>query len=477
MRKRHIHKTTPLREAIMRPIKEVMESRNMAIFGASHDPFKPGSMLLQMLKDNGFKGQVAGINPKGGQVNGIPLFPAIQDVPFDVDLAVMIIPPRVIPEAIAHCARKGVKGVVIASEGFGETGAQGRQYQEAVSKMLKKTGIRAFGPNTLGIINTETGLTTSYFTNDRMMRPGSIGFAAQSGIFVGAFLRYLASFDGLHISKGMGLGNKVDVDECDALDYFAQDRQTRTIGMYLEDVRDGKRFIKAARTASREKPVLILKGGRTRLGAKATASHTASLAVDDAVFDGALRQAGILRMNGIDDMLGTLMGFEWMPLPKGNNIAIATYSGAQAILSIDAAVQQGVDMAELTPRTIKHISTVIPTASKAKNPIDMYPDMMVHGFEKTSCEILRALLRDDGVHGIMFITFSISGEDIFTPLIEVIREHPGKPVFISLMGDREDTKGAEDFMRKNRIPVYAFPEMGIQTFARMRAFVQMSNSP
>lgn len=458
----------------MRSLNEVMASRNMAVIGASRDPLKPGSLLLKSLKDTGYEGQVAGVNPAGGEVNGMRLYPSLFDVPFDIDLAVMIIPPRFVPEALAECARKGAKGVVITSEGFGEAGEEGRRHQEAVSEILKQTGMRAFGPNTLGILNTETGLTTSYFADQRMLRKGSIGFAAQSGIFVGALLRYLASFDCLHISKGIGLGNKVDVNESDALDFFADDAQTKTVGIYLEDVRDGKRFIESARRAARRKPVLVLKGGRTREGTRATASHTASLAVDDTVFDGALRQAGVLRMDGVADLLAALMGFEWMPLPRGNRIAVATFSGAQAIMSIDAAVGEGLGMAEFSPRTNERLSRVISFPSKMQNPIDLFPDMMTHGFEKTSCEILKALLDDEGVQGIVFIGFAMLSEEMFRPMAEVIRENPSKPVFVSLLGSREDVAVTEDFLRMERIPVVPFPEVAVQVLARMWRYVQMN---
>jgi len=451
-----------------------MASRDMAVIGASRDPLKPGAMLLRLLEDRGYQGKVAAVNPVGGEVDGVRLYPSVSDVPFEIDLAVLIIPPRFVPDAIAECARKGARGVVITSEGFGESGEEGRRHQEAVSEILKRTGMRAFGPNTLGIVNTETGLTTSYFADERMLERGSIGFAAQSGIFVGALLRYLASFDGLRISKGIGLGNKVDVNESDALDFFADDAQTKTIGLYLEDVRDGSRFVESARRAARRKPVLVLKGGRTREGARATASHTASLAVDDAVFDGALRQAGVLRMDGIADLFSALMGFEWMPLPRGNRIAVATFSGAQAIMSIDAAMGEGLGMAEFSPGTNERLSRVISFPSKMQNPIDLFPDMMTHGFEKTSCEILKALLDDPGVHGIVFIGFAMLRGEMFRPMAEVIRENRSKPVFVSLLGSKEDVAVTEDFLRKERIPVIQYPEAAVQVFARMWRYVQMN---
>jgi len=207
----------------MRPIREILEAQNVVVIGASRDQEKPGAQLLKVLKDVGFQGRVAGVNPQGGEVWGMPLYQNMQAVPFAVDLAVLLIPPKFVPEALRDCAVKGVKGVVISAEGFAETGTEGAGYQEDVRTILKSSGLRGFGPNTLGLVNTKTKLTTSYFANTRMLAPGSIGFAAQSGIFVGALLRYLSSLDGLNLSKGIGLGNKVDVNESDALSYLAED--------------------------------------------------------------------------------------------------------------------------------------------------------------------------------------------------------------------------------------------------------------
>ena len=324
----------------MRPIREILEAKSVAVIGASRDQEKPGAQLLKVLKEVGYQGCVAGVNPQGGEVFGTLLYRNLQEVPFNVDLAVMLIPPRFVPEALRECARKGVKGVVISAEGFAETGAQGAKYQEEVSAILKSTGMRGFGPNTLGLVNTATKLTTSYFATARMLMPGSIGFAAQSGIFVGALLRYLSSLDGLHLSKGIGLGNKVDVNESDALTLM-DDEQTRIIGLYLEDVKDGRLFLENLKKAVAKKPVLIIKSGRTQAGARASASHTASLAVEDAVFDGVIRQAGAYPPDSTDDVSPGIARVLNMPLPVGDRLAFVTYSGAQAIKSIDAAVEQG----------------------------------------------------------------------------------------------------------------------------------------
>ena len=451
----------------MRPIGEILEAGSVAVIGASRDPQKSGAQLIHVLQKVGYKGQVAGVNPQGGEVFGTPLFRSLEEVPFPVDLAVLHIPPRLVPAALSQCVRKGVKGAVISSEGFAETGPEGARLQEEVKGILRSSGLRAFGPNTLGIVNTQTGLTTSYYSSRHMLKPGSIGFAAQSGIFVGALLRYLSSFEGLQISKGIGMGNKVDVDESEALEYLMLDEQTKIIGLYLEDVRDGRRFLETAKAAVARKPVLVMKGGRTEAGARATASHTASLAVRDAVFEGALRQAGVIRVQAIDEFIRTLRGFLKMPLPGGGRLALVTYSGAQAIMSIDAAVEEGLEMARFAEETKKKIARVIATPSKAGNPIDLFPDMLAHGFEKTSIELLTALLEDPGVDGIIFISFANFGEQPYRPIIEGLEGRVHKPLFFSVLGMKKDIEGTAAFLEERGYPCFDLPEMAVRVFARM----------
>jgi len=460
-------------EKPMRPIREILEAQNVVVIGASRDQEKPGAQLLKVLKDVGFQGRVAGVNPQGGEVWGLPLYQNMQAVPFAVDLAVLLIPPKFVPEALRDCAVKGVKGVVISAEGFAETGTEGAGYQEDVRTILKSSGMRGFGPNTLGLVNTKTKLTTSYFANTRMLAPGSIGFAAQSGIFVGALLRYLSSLDGLNLSKGIGLGNKVDVNESDALSYLAEDEQTKIIGLYLEDVKDGRLFLENLKKAVVAKPVLLIKSGRTEAGAKASASHTASLAVADAVFDGVVRQAGAIRLTAIDEFVRTLKGFLNMPLPKGDRLAYVTYSGAQAIMSIDATMEQGLKVARLGEASQARIASVIATSSKTKNPIDIFPDWLTHGYEKTTSEIMKALLDDDGIDGVIFISFADKNPEVYQSMIDMVKADRRKPVFVSLLGDSQDKAACERFLDTGGLPCYDFPEYAVRVFSHMRQYVRI----
>jgi acetate---CoA ligase (ADP-forming) len=324
----------------------------------------------------------------------------------------------------------------------------------------------------LGIVNTANKLTTSYFANDRMLMSGSIGLAAQSGIFVGALLRYLSSLEGLHLSKGIGLGNKVDVNEADALSYLTDDEPTKIIAMYLEDVKDGRLFLNNLREAVLKKPVLIIKSGRTAAGAKASASHTASLAVEDSVFDGVIRQAGAIRLTGIDDFIRTARGFLDMPLPRGDRLAFVTFSGAQAIMSIDAAVEHGLQVARLGEDTQKRIAGVIATPSKTRNPIDVFPDWLAHGYAKTITVILQALLDDQDVDGIVFISFADAAPEVYQPMADILRAERRKPVFLSLLGDQKDREICQSFLDRNGLPCYDLPEYAVSVFAHMRQYAR-----
>jgi acetyltransferase len=237
--------------------------------------------------------------------------------------------------------------------------------------------------------------------------------------------------------------------------------------MYLEDIRDGRRFLETANKTVLQKPVLLLKGGRTSEGALASASHTASLAVNDAILDGALHQAGVLRMGGIDELIGTLMGFQWMPLPRGERIAFVTFSGAQAIMSIDKVIEDGLGLARFSDESQRRLARVISTPSKAQNPVDIFPDMMIHGFEKTTIEILRVLLEDEGVNGIIFISFARAGVEPYQPLVEFIQERRIKPVFLTVLGTKEEVEACWGLLEEHRIPFYRFPEMAVRVMAHM----------
>jgi acetyltransferase len=231
--------------------------------------------------------------------------------------------------------------------------------------------------------------------------------------------------------------------------------------------------LKTIKKTVAKKPVLMIKGGRTQEGGRAMASHTASMAGEDAVFEGAMRQAGVLHMTGVDDLVRTLKGFLNMPLPQGDRLAFVTYSGAQAIMSIDAAVEHGLRVARLGETTLRKISRVIATPSKTRNPVDLFPDMLAHGFEKTSTEILKALLEDNGVDGIIWISFANMGPEIYRPMADLLVQRRSKPVFFSLLAAQKDIEACQEFLERKRLPCYDFPEHAVRVFAHMWRYSKM----
>jgi len=218
--------------------------------------------------------------------------------------------------------------------------------------------------------------------------------------------------------------------------------------------------------------VLIIKSGRTQAGAKASATHTASMAVEDSVFDGIVRQAGAIRLHAIDEFVRTLKGFLNMPLPAGDRLAFVSYSGAQAIMSIDTTIEQGLQAARLADATQARIGRVIATSSKTKNPIDIFPDWLTHGYEKTITEVVKALLDDRGVDGIVFISFAEANPEVYQSLVNVVQADRRKPVFVSLLGDSLDKAACERLLDAGGLPCFDFPEQAVRVFARMRQYAK-----
>jgi acyl-CoA synthetase (NDP forming) len=453
-------------------LASLVDSNSIVVVGASPNPSKTGSALIKILMEMGFRGRVAGVNPKGGEIHGCPLYKNITEVPFDIDLAVLLISPQAIPQVVEDCGQKGVKGIVINAEGFAETGQEGAALQDRIEELIGNFGIRALGPNTTGIINTTTKLTTSYFVNENMLKQGEIGSIAQSGIFAGALLKYLGSFASLGISKSIGLGNKIDVDEIEALEYLANDPQTSIIQMYLEGIKDGRRFLEIAGKVSPQKPIVLLKGGRTKEGALAATTHTASLAGNHEILTGALRQAGVILAEDLNELIGIVKALYFMPLPRGNRMAIITYSGAQAIMTIDACSANGLARASFTAETQRRLSQVIKTSSKAVNPIDLYPAMIDQGYEKMALAILDALFEAHEVDGIIFINSESFSPEESKGVITKIKEGRTKPVYATFMGDRKSIESSRMTYDDHYIPSFAFPEEAVRTMAKLWKYTQ-----
>jgi acyl-CoA synthetase (NDP forming) len=370
-------------------LDQFFKPRSVALIGATNTPgFGHGIPLFW--QKNGWLDRAYLVNPKGGQIHGIEVYRSIPELPEEIDLAVVIVPAPAVREVLIDLGKKGIRAVIIESAGFAETGPEGKERQEELAELAKGMGIRLIGPNCVGVVNTGNRFATIEIM-DPSMEPGSVAIMAQSGVFGNILLDHLPTA-GLKISKVATLGNKIDLDEADFLDYFAADPGTRVILIYMEGTNDGPRFLQALRRTCRIKPVVILKSGRTPYGREATLSHTASLSGEDRVFDAAFRQAGAIRAMNLQEMVEIARVLIAQPPMRGRNIGILTTSGSLGAMTADIVYQEGMRLPPWQPDTIEKIKARAPGWMNVKNPLDIGPS----GIFRPACEAVFADPNPDG---------------------------------------------------------------------------------
>jgi acyl-CoA synthetase (NDP forming) len=353
-------------------IVALFEPQSIAVVGSMREGRFGGYLTVKHLLDFGFRGKIYPVNPNYDTVLGMKVYPTLKDIAGGIDLAVMMTAAPAVPEIIEDCAAKNVKAAIIVSDGFTERDEEGARLQREVDTIARRAGLRLLGPNTIGVVNSANGLiTTPYRVPYEEVFSGGIAICSQTGLLGPQTLPLHDMRYGL--SKICDFGNKCDIDELDLLEYLGSDPQTRVIAMHLEEVRDGRSFLRKLKEVVRAKPVLILKPGRTRESRKAVTSHTGSLAGEDHVYDGAFRQAGAIRVDSFKELVDIPKIFAWQPLPPGNRLAIITISGGAGVLGIDTAVQQGLALARLSPSTLDKLGSISPVLTS--NPIDLGPGL------------------------------------------------------------------------------------------------------
>ncbi|RLI63678.1 MAG: hypothetical protein DRO63_08230 [Candidatus Gerdarchaeota archaeon] len=293
------------------PLHDFFQTKSIAIFGASASKGKPGYVIAENFIKN-FKGKTFLINPKGGEILGQPVYQSIQEVAEPVDSAVIIVPAKYTPSAVADCAKKGIKFVTIISGGFKEIGEEGIRLQKEIDEIAKANNMRIIGPNCIGLFYPKRGLDMIFLPDEKLKRPGvgGVSILSQSGAFGSAFLDIMGSLgNGNYLSKFVSYGNASDINEADILEYFGEDPETKIILAYLEGFKEGRRFIEIARKVSLKKPIIAIKANRNEAGAHAVASHTASLAANDAVTDALFREAGIIRAYTWDELFDCMNAY------------------------------------------------------------------------------------------------------------------------------------------------------------------------
>ncbi len=431
---------------------------SVVVIGASNSPFNLGATICRALAEfSPFRGPVYAVNRKGETVHGCPGFTRVVDVPSAVDLAVIIAPAQVVPNFLRQCGEKGIRHVIIESSGFSEGGEQGRALQRELDGIRKTYGMRIMGPNCLGVLNTSNGFCCFYGIQKDdyetfASAPGDVSYIIQSG---GIVVIVLESFknDVVKASKIVSIGNKSDINEADMLEYFQKDPDTRVIGMYLENVSDGRRLMETARKMT--KPVLVYKVGRTEEGVRAAQSHTAGLANNDLVFDAACRQAGIIRVDSISELHALPKIFTRMPSLTGPRIAVFTNSGAFGGITADLLVQSGLTMARLSPETQERLART-GQIFNVKNPIDLGPALSMQTF----LEIFDILLSSDEVDGLLPVP-SLWHPMVIEAITELVKKcHAyGKPAAIYTPNAVQKTI---EYRTRYDVPLFESPEEAVR---------------
>jgi len=427
--------------------------RGVAVIGASHDPTKLGYGLARNLVQCNYQGAVHFVNPRGGSLFGRPVYPTILDAPDPLDLAILLVPAESVPSALQSCASRGLKAAIIGSGGFRETGAAGAALEQECLRIAQEAGMRLIGPNCIGLLDTHLPLDATFLPPPGPL-PGEVAFISHSGAICAAVIDW-ARGHSFGLSRLVSLGNQADVNETDVLAAVSADPFTHVLTLYLEGIRDGRRFTAEARRITRHKPIIALKVGRFASGQRAVASHTGALAGQESAYNAAFRRAGVIRAETSEEMFDWARALAWCPPPQGRGVAVLTNAGGPGVTAADALESGGMYLAELAPQTQVALRASLPPAASLHNPVDMLasasPEQYAH--------CLRILLDDPGVHSVMVIAPPppmYTAAAVAKAIIPVIHT-AGKPVIIALMGERLIQEAVEH-LRAAHAPEYRFPE-------------------
>ena len=441
--------------------------KTIALIGAT-TKMKFGFGVTKDMLESDFK--VYPIHPTEDVIMGHKVYRSILDTPNDIDLAIIVIPAKKIKKAMEECAKKGVKAVIIESAGFSETGAEGRKLQDEIVTIAKENNIRVVGPNCLGILNMANGLSTTGIKAERLNK-GGVSVVAQSGM-LGSILLEWAPSQNVGFSKVVTVGNKCDVSEIDLMEYFCEDEDTKVIVIYLEGVTGGERFVEVAKRVTKKKPVLVVKSGRTNAGSKAVASHTGSMAGEDRIYDAVFSQTGIIRFDYFEEAFSVAKTFDFLPLPKGNRLAIITSSGSMGALACDECVAQDLELTELSPKTIEKLKASAPSWVTVQNPMDVGPSGLF-------LPAVKGIMTDDNADAVILIMVaplsSFGGKQIFDMLFgsfkKMLSKYKDKPFVFCTFGDPDlAIKKAREHIEGSGIPVFTSPQDAVKAIGCMYRF-------
>ena len=445
--------------------------RTVAVIGASATVGKIGNTIVANMLSAGYKGRLYPVNPKGGEILGMPVARSVAELPGGIDLAVIAVPRDAVLPSLEELAVRGLKSAIVITAGFREAGQDGFRLERQMAELANSHGIALLGPNSLGMMNTAHGVNASFSV--AQPEPGELAFCSQSGALCLAILDW-AKGEGIGFSKFVSLGNKAVLSETHMLEYLGADPASKVILGYLENVESGSEFLRTAREVSRKKPVILLKAGSTHAGAKAASSHTGAIAGSDSAYSAAFLQCGIVRARDVESLFDLAEAFANLPLPKGPNVAVVSNAGGPGILAADACEKTRLHMARLSPSTIQRLQALLPPYASVYNPVDIIGDAGAERFRKS----LEIVLDDPLVHAVLLLlspTAMVEMEATATAVAHVARRSD-KPVIACLMGKTHVEEGRR-ILRAAGLPCYAFPEPAMRSIEAMYAYAQWRQKP
>gem|GEM_PF-3378292 len=465
----------------MANLESIFAPESVAVIGASTTPGKVGHDIFANILRGGYTGILYPVNPGAQSILSVRAYPSVLDIPDSVDLAMLILPPKFAVAAAEQAIEKGVRGLVIVSAGFREVGEEGAAIEQQIVSMCRQHQVRVVGPNCLGVINPLPAVRLNASFSARMPAPGKISFISQSGALCTAVLDFATDRD-FGFSKFISIGNKADMDELDLLEYLHQDPDTEVIMIYLEELRRGPEFIQAVKKITsgyRRTPILVIKSGRTTAGAQAAASHTGALAGSEAVYNAIFEQAGMIRVDTIDELFDFASAFAYKTesavgkthrkIPTGSRVAIITNAGGPGIVATDMTVSSGLELAWFRPETIETLAQHLPATANIHNPVDVIGHASYDRYENS----LEAVIHDPDVDGALVILTPQSMTNALATAEAIVRvaQNSDKPILCCFMGIVDVSAGVK-YLQSHGYPVFKFPENAAKAFGALYRYAR-----
>jgi len=446
------------------PLDCILSPRRIAVIGASRTPNTIGNEIVANLVHYGFTGAVFPVNPKADAIHSLKVYPRIGAVPDQVDMAVITVPKQHVIAVAEECGQAGVRGLTVISAGFREVGEEGAERERRLVEVVRKHGMRMVGPNCMGVLNADPAVSMNATFAPSMPPFGRAAFVSQSGAMGLSVLDYAKEY-GIGISQFVSMGNKPNVSGNDLLLQWEHDPAVGLILMYVENFGNPRKFLEIARRLTRTKPIIVVKSGRSKVGARAASSHTGALAVSDTLVDAMLAQAGVMRAETVEELFDLAMAFSSGRMPRSRRTAVVTNSGGPGILAADALERVQLELPELAPETVARLRPLFPEEASLRNPLDMIASATPPGYHAA----LAALLDDPKVDSALAIfvpPLGIRQADVAEAIATVASDHPDKPVLAVLMG-REGLPQGKAELHEVGVPAYIFPESAARALAML----------